>query len=66
MLHRSILKVTKFQLPPPKCLSTVVKNILDGHHERLKQQEALWATMTHATLEDCAGLQKVMVSFDVL
>ena len=28
MLHRLILKVTKFQLPPPKHLSTVVKNIL--------------------------------------
>ena len=28
MLHRLILKVTKFQLPPPKCLSTGVKNIL--------------------------------------
>ena len=27
MLHRLILKVTKFQLPPPKRLSTVVKNI---------------------------------------
>ena len=28
MLHRLILKVTKFQLPPPERLSTVVKNIL--------------------------------------
>ena len=28
MLHRSIYKVTKFQLPTPKCFSTVVKNIL--------------------------------------
>ena len=27
MLHRLILKVTKFQLPPPKRLNTVVKNI---------------------------------------
>ena len=27
MLHRLILKVTKFQLPPPKRLGTVVKNI---------------------------------------
>ena len=27
MLHRLILKVTKFQLPPPKRLSTVFKNI---------------------------------------
>ena len=32
MLHRLILKVTKFQLPPPRRLSTVVKNILGGHH----------------------------------
>ena len=32
MLHRLILKVTKFQLPPPTHLSTVVKNILGGHH----------------------------------
>ena len=29
MLHRSILKVTKFQLPPLRSLSTVVKNILE-------------------------------------
>ena len=28
MLHSLILKVTKFQLPPPKRLSTVTKNIL--------------------------------------
>ena len=27
MLHGLILKVSKFQLPPPKRLSTVVKNI---------------------------------------
>ena len=32
MLHRLILKVTKFQLPAPKRLGTVVKNILGGHH----------------------------------
>ena len=32
MLNRLILKVTKFQLPPPKHLGTVVKNILGGHH----------------------------------
>ena len=34
MPHRLILKVTKFQLPPPKRLGTVVKNILrgGGHH----------------------------------
>ena len=32
MLNRLILKVTKFQLPPPKRLGTVVKNILVGHH----------------------------------
>ena len=30
MLNRLILKVTKFQLPPPKRLGTVVKNILGG------------------------------------
>ena len=31
MLHRLILKVTKFQLPPIKRLSTVIKNIfLEG------------------------------------
>ena len=28
MDHRLILEVTKFQLPPPKRLSTVVKNIV--------------------------------------
>ena len=31
MLNRLILKVTKFQLPPPKRLGPVVKNILGGH-----------------------------------
>ena len=30
MLNRLILKVAKFQLPPPKRLGTVVKNILGG------------------------------------
>ena len=30
MLHRLILKATKFQLPPSKRLSTVVKNIWGG------------------------------------
>ena len=30
MLHTLILKFTKFQLPPPERLSTVVKNILEG------------------------------------
>ena len=32
MLNRLILKVTKFQPPPPKRLGTVVKRILGGHH----------------------------------
>ena len=32
MLHRLMLKVTNFQLPTPKCFSTVVKNIFGGHH----------------------------------
>ena len=32
MLQRLILKVTKFQLPIRKRFSTVVKNILGGHH----------------------------------
>ena len=32
MLNRLILKVTKFQLPPPTRLGTVSKNILGGHH----------------------------------
>ena len=32
MVDSLILKVTKFQLPPPERLSTVVKNILGGHH----------------------------------
>ena len=31
MPNRLILKVTKFQLPPPTRLGTVVKNILGGH-----------------------------------
>ena len=44
MLHRLILKVTKFQLPPPKRLGTVVKKILGGHHgppmsNRVKEAE---------------------------
>ena len=32
MLNRSILKVTKFQLPPLNRLATVDKNILGAHH----------------------------------
>ena len=32
MLNRLILKITMFELPPPKRLGTVVKNILGGHH----------------------------------
>ena len=32
MLDRLILKVTKFQFPSTKRLSTVVKNILGGHY----------------------------------
>ena len=32
MLHRLILKVTKFQLPPPKRLSTVVNSIFARWH----------------------------------
>ena len=32
MLNGLILKVTKFQLPPPKHLGRVVKNIFGGHH----------------------------------
>ena len=30
MRHRLILKVTKFQIPPPKRLNTMVQNILGG------------------------------------
>ena len=32
MLHWLVLNSTKFQLPPPKHLSTVVKNILGKGH----------------------------------
>ena len=32
MLHRLLLKASKFQLPTPKRLSAVAKNILGGHH----------------------------------
>ena len=32
MLHRLIVKVTKFQFPAPKRMGTVVKNILWDHH----------------------------------
>ena len=32
ILHRIILKVTKFQLPTSMRFSTVVKNILGAHH----------------------------------
>ena len=32
MLHRLVLKVTKFQLPPLKRLSTVFKNSSGGYH----------------------------------
>ena len=49
MLRSLMLKVTKFQLPPPKRLSTVVKNILGGHHgphpmsNRVKGVKFEWA-----------------------
>ena len=52
MPHRLILKVTKFQLPPPKRLVTVVKNILGGHHgpppmsNRVKSNEVVPVIMT--------------------
>ena len=32
MLHRLILKVTKFQFPPPKRLGTVGRNMWGKHH----------------------------------
>ena len=32
MPHRIMLKATNLQLPSPKRLRTVVKNILGGHH----------------------------------
>ena len=38
MLNGLILKVTKFKLPRPKHLGTVVKNILGGHH-RIKEDK---------------------------
>ena len=38
MFHRLILQVTKFRVPPPKRLNTVVKNILGGHHAPPKCQ----------------------------
>ena len=41
MRNRSILKVTKFQLHPPKRLGTVVKNILGGHQGPLPCQIGL-------------------------
>ena len=36
MLQKLILKVTKFQLRPRKCLSTVVKNIMAPMSNRVK------------------------------
>ena len=42
MLNRLILKVTKFQPPPPKHLGTVVKNILGSHHDPPCQ---IWLTL---------------------
>ena len=48
MLHKLILKVTKFQLCPPKGLGTVVNDIFGGHHappppmlNRVKEEECL-------------------------
>ena len=46
MLHKLILKVTKFQLCPPKGLGTVVSDIFGGHHappmlNRVKEEEGL-------------------------
>ena len=55
MLHRVILKVTKFQLPPPKRLNTVVKNILGACQIGLKRliltlRQALIFCLSHTFL----------------
>ena len=46
MLQRLILKVIKFQLPPPKRLSTVIKNILGGHHAPLPMSDIFFITLS--------------------
>ena len=52
MLHRLILKVTKFQLPPPKRLGTVVKNILGGYHAPMSNRvKVLLATIIWPTTQ---------------
>ena len=38
MLHRSILKVTKFQLSIPKRFGTVVRNIFGGGHDDMNKR----------------------------
>ena len=43
MHHRLILKVTKFQLPPPERMSTVAKNIF---------WRALWPPMSNRIKPD--------------
>ena len=48
MLHRLILKVTKFHFPPPKRLCTVVKTFWRGHHtpsQMLNMVEAGWSQL---------------------
>ena len=68
MLNRLILKVTKFQLPPPKRLGTVVKNILGGHHAPPPQCQigsSLWSSTTLIYWPWGLALE-VLVSFSIL
>ena len=52
MLNRLILKVTKFQLPPPKRLGTVVKNILGDHYAPLRMSNRVKIESIHQELSN--------------
>ena len=60
MLNRLMLKVTKFQLPPPTRLGTVVKNILKGYHIGLNRYRACkWLRMFEVVASRLKTVAKV-------
>ena len=52
MVHRLILKVTKFQFPPPKRLRTAVKTFSGGHHASNRVKLSSNKILSRIQLED--------------
>ena len=71
MLNRLILKVTKFQLPPPKRLGTVLKNILGAimppnMSNRVKTRFFLISEFLFGNSVAFSGLRKNLIHKDIL